>query len=186
MNDLFDSSSAGQVCDEDVDQGLETSGINDHLDLLVIASGDVGDDPGACLDNLHLWMLQELGKDWDDLVLENSISLSVVTCHNVTQGPETWIHHLEFSAVQEADQVGNHTSIHNNLDLLLWTICQVGQGAADIGQDLCVGVLDKLSEYWETLLHYVEWWRRVLVPAQVGDGPGHVPQEGGGGVLQFP
>ena len=73
--------------------------------------------------------------------------MSVVTCHDDTQGPETWIHHLEFSAVQEADQVGNHTSIHNNLDHLLWTICQVGQGAADIGQDLCVGVLDKLSEY---------------------------------------
>ena len=91
MNNLLDGSSTGQVghspgslllglevsLDEDVDQRLETSGINDHLDLLVIASGDVGDDPGACLDNLHLWMLQELGKDWDDLVLEKQHQFEV-------------------------------------------------------------------------------------------------------------
>ena len=36
------------------------------------------------LDNVHLWMLQKLGKDRDSLMLENSVSLRVVACHDVT------------------------------------------------------------------------------------------------------
>ena len=63
MDNLLDSSSAGQVgdspgglllglevsLDEDVDQRLQTPGINDHLDLLVVTSSYVGDGPGALL-----------------------------------------------------------------------------------------------------------------------------------------
>ena len=63
MDNLLDSSSAGQVghspgglllglevsLDEDVDERLQTPGINDHLDLLVVSSSYVGDGPGTFL-----------------------------------------------------------------------------------------------------------------------------------------
>ena len=63
MDNLLDSSSAGQVghspgglllglevsLDEDVDERLQTPGINDHLDLLVVTSSYVGDGPGTFL-----------------------------------------------------------------------------------------------------------------------------------------
>ena len=98
MDNLLDGSSTGQVghgpgglllglevsLDEDIDQRLETSCVNDHLNLLVIARGDVGDGPGAIFGNILLGMLQKLGKDRDSLMLENSVSLRVVACHDVT------------------------------------------------------------------------------------------------------
>ena len=43
-------------------------------------------------------------------------------------------------------------------------------------------MVDQLGERWQTLLHHLERWGRVLVPAEVGDGPGHVAQERGRGV----
>ena len=43
-------------------------------------------------------------------------------------------------------------------------------------------MVDQLGERRQTLLHHVERRRRVLVAAQVGDGPGHVAQERGRGV----
>ena len=63
MDNLLYGSSAGQVghspgglllglevsLDEDVDQRLQTPGINDHLDLLVVSSSDVGNCPGTFL-----------------------------------------------------------------------------------------------------------------------------------------
>ena len=63
MHDLLNSSSAGQVShspgslllslevslDEDVDERHETASINDHLDLLMVSSSDVGDGPGTLL-----------------------------------------------------------------------------------------------------------------------------------------
>ena len=68
MDNLLDGSSARQhgngpdglllgveiSLDEDVDQGLETSGVNDLLDLLVVASGDVGDSPGTFLQKIQI------------------------------------------------------------------------------------------------------------------------------------
>ena len=63
MDDLLDSAAAGQVghcpgglllglevsLDEDVDERLQTPGINDHLDLLMVSSSDVGNCPGTFL-----------------------------------------------------------------------------------------------------------------------------------------
>ena len=63
VHDLLNSSSAGQVShspgslllslevslDEDVDERHETASINDHLDLLMVSSSDVGDGPGTLL-----------------------------------------------------------------------------------------------------------------------------------------
>ena len=63
MHDLLHGAAAGQVgdgpgslllsfevsFDENVDQRLETAGVNHHLDLLVVTGGDVGDGPGTFL-----------------------------------------------------------------------------------------------------------------------------------------
>ena len=116
-------------------------------------------------------------------MLENCVSLCVVTSDDVTQSPETWSHHLQFSTIKEADKVGNNTSINHTLDLLIWTIGEVGQGPAGIRQDLLVRVLNELSQDRKTLLHNFKWWRRILVTTQVGDCPGDDPEEGRGGLL---
>ena len=63
MDDLLDVAAAGEVgdgpgglllglevsLDEDIDQRLQTAGINHGLDLDRVAGGDVGDGPGALL-----------------------------------------------------------------------------------------------------------------------------------------
>ena len=63
MDNLLDCSTASEVCDgpggfllslevsldEDVNERKETPSVNDHLDLLVIASSNVGDCPGTFL-----------------------------------------------------------------------------------------------------------------------------------------
>ena len=63
MDDLLDVAATGEVghcpcrlllglevpLDQDVDQRLETPGIDDGLDLVRVARGDVGDGPGALL-----------------------------------------------------------------------------------------------------------------------------------------
>ena len=63
MDDLLDVAATGEVghcpgrlllglevpLDQDVDQRLQTPGIDDGLDLVRVARGDVGDGPGALL-----------------------------------------------------------------------------------------------------------------------------------------
>ena len=64
MDDLLDVAAAGEVgdgpggfllclevaLDEDIDERLQTAGINHGLDLDGVAGGDVGDGPGALLE----------------------------------------------------------------------------------------------------------------------------------------
>ena len=38
-------------------------------------------------------------------------------------------------------------------------------------------MLSQLQERWHAHANHLDGWRRVLVPAQVRDGPGHVSQE---------
>ena len=49
-------------------------------------------------------------------MLKDGISLGVVASHDVAKCAETWRHHLEFSAVQEADKVGDNSGIHDTLE----------------------------------------------------------------------
>ena len=69
MDNLLDCSTAGQVgdgpsslllglevsLDENVDERKKTARVDDHLDLLMVASSDVGDGPGTFLThNKHI------------------------------------------------------------------------------------------------------------------------------------
>ena len=67
------------------------------------------------LDNVHLRILEQLGEDRDSVVLEDSISLSVVASDDVAQGSETGSHHLELATVQESHEARNHVGIDHSL-----------------------------------------------------------------------
>lgn len=78
--------------------------------------------------------------------------------------------------------MGNHPRVHNLLDLVVGSVRQVRQGPAGVRQHFLVSVADQCCQGRKTLLHHGERRAWILVPAQVGDGPGHVTQEGGRGV----
>ncbi len=45
-------------------------------------------------------------------------------------------------------------------------------------QDLSIGVLGELEQSGHTHPHHLDERRRIFVPAEVGDSPGHVAKEG--------
>ena len=185
--------------DQDVDERLKNSGVHHSLDLITVAGGDVAHSPGGLLDDVHLGVLQELGEHGDGVVLEHGVGLRVVAGDHVAEGAEARRHHLQLPAVKQPHQVGDHTGVDNTLkmlklcyrvyhqnssylNLLVGAVSEVGERPAGVGQHLLVLVLDQLGQDGEALLHHLEGRARVLVAAQVGDGPGHVAEERGRGL----
>ena len=70
------------------------------------------------------------------------------------------------------------TSIDNFLDLLIGAISEVGESPAGVRQHLLVTVVHQAGQDGQDLTHGGHGRGRVLVTAQIGDGPGHIAQEG--------
>merc|ERR1712055_619050 len=191
VDDLRHRATTGQVCnspcslflcfevalDEYVNEGLQDSSIHNHLDLSTVSSSYVADRPSSFLHDVHLGMLQQLGKYWNSLSGEDCICLRIIACHNITKSPEGGGHDTDLATVQEGDQAGDDSGIDDALNLLVRPISQVGQSPARIGQDLTVLVLNQLSQAWQALLHNLKWRRRIFVPAKVRNCPCDVSQE---------
>jgi len=56
---------------EDVDDEWEKLGIDDSLDLVGIAGGDVGDGPGCLLLDVQLGVVQQLLEHWQSLAVNH-------------------------------------------------------------------------------------------------------------------
>jgi hypothetical protein len=69
------------------------------------------------------------------------------------------------------------TSLDDSLDLVVATIGQVRQSPAGIGEDLLVGRVDETSEGGESGADELEG-RLGLAAAEVGEGPGGIPEHG--------
>ena len=96
-----------------------------------------------------------------------------------TETDGTWdtYQDVEFRAAHQLNQPGQDPSVHHLADARIAAIGEVGQGPAGVREDLSVWVPQEVEEGGQHLLHRVVGGVRVLVPAQVGQGPGNVPQE---------
>ena len=89
QNDLVSRSTAGVVrnspCSfllsarftlfQDIEERREDAGINDGLDLVLVAGCDVADSPGSFLNNVGLLVGEEGGENFQGAGLDNHVSL---------------------------------------------------------------------------------------------------------------
>ena len=84
--------------------------------------------------------------------------------------------------VEELDEARHDARLDHRVDLLVGTVGDVGEGPARVGEHLFVVGVEELREGGQYLLQDAHRRRRILVAAQVGQGPRDVAQEGVGRV----
>lgn len=84
---------------------------------------------------------------------------------------------IEFWAGHELNQPGQHPHVNHLANALDAALGEVGQSPAGVREHLVVLVLQELGEDGQHLLHRFFAGVRVLVSAQVGQGPCDVPQK---------
>lgn len=83
----------------------------------------------------------------------------------------------QVQAGQELDKSWQDPSLQHNIDAVVGTVRQVGDGPAGVREDFLVCVLQQADKSGEYLLHSLQRRGGVFVPAEVGHGPGDVFQE---------
>ena len=67
------------------------------------------------LNNVHLGVLEQLGKHRDGAVLDDGVGLDVVASDDVAESAEAGSHHGKLPTAQQLHQVGNHLSVNHAL-----------------------------------------------------------------------
>ena len=67
------------------------------------------------LNNVHLGVLEQLGKHRDGAVLDDGVGLDVVASDDVAESAEAGSHHGQLSTAQQLDQVRNYLGVNHAL-----------------------------------------------------------------------
>ena len=85
---------------QDLDDEWHDSGIHDGLNLVDIACRDVGDSPGTLLLDIGLGMTQQVVEHRQNIVVNDTLGLSVVTSHDVAHSTQGWRDDADFVAAE--------------------------------------------------------------------------------------
>ena len=69
------------------------------------------------------------------------------------------------------------TRINNSLNLLIGSICEVGESPTGVSQHFTVRVVEKCAQCWKALADHLKFWGWVFVAAQIGNSPCNIAHE---------
>ncbi|KAF3846895.1 hypothetical protein F7725_003973 [Dissostichus mawsoni] len=140
--------------------------------------------PAVTLDSVQaasFWMLAFLWRSSAGNMARAPESSTACVCSSV---PVTMFPRARSAGLlepEQLDEAGDEPGLHHDLDAVVGAVRQVGHGPAGVSQHLPVLVVQQTHQHRQDLLDGCEGGGRVLVPAEVREGPGHVPQADEGG-----
>lgn len=110
---------------ENVDERGDDVGVNDSLDLVGRASGDVRDGPAGLFPDTVLRGGKQAEERGESSRRDDNLGLEVVSGDNVSNGAERWGLDGGGRVHQEVDKAAADTRLDNSLDLVVGSVREV-------------------------------------------------------------
>lgn len=78
---------------------------------------------------------------------------------------------------QQRDQVWNDATVNDELDLFVPAIGQVAESPNCVDENVNVLIVNQVTEGWKDLVDRLNWWRWILVAAQIHNHPSDIAEE---------
>ena len=144
---------------EHLDQFLDYSVVNAHLQLPLSPSSHIGEHPASLLPHRFLLVGQDVAQSWDQVSLDGQLSFIVVTSHNVSDGSEAWNGNCHVLVVHEVDKFDKQTLIEHVWDAIPVAVGQVGKSPADVSDDVFFIIFNQnLYQRWNSSFYLLVIW----------------------------
>lgn len=111
------------------------------------------------------------------VVIEYNLSLLIRSGDDIPDGTQCSRLDLHLYMRQQRNQVGDDSTVDNELDLFVASVGQVAESPDSVHENVDVRVVNQMTKSWKDLIDGLNWRGWILVAAQVDDHPSDVAEE---------